>query len=266
MSNFLLSPILALFSLKFYRQAQTAPVSRGFLYLGYLSFLLALYGMILFRIQWMPAANEFVDWLKQNLPEMTLTRQGLEMKIAEPRLLTHSRWGALIYLDPVKDSPDSADLEKAVVVITRTKVGYRDPSTEELRIQNIVQQSNAANWRDVSFTQETIGRLWRKLSPWLAAIFFLTSFVGFYLWKLIAALLYSLIGMLLNLFRKTKLRYGSILNVCFFALTPLALLQALVWLFPNFPLPVNLLTSLTLTTLYLAFAILASQDRASQPV
>lgn len=255
---------MALFSLKFYRQIQTAPVSRGFLYLGYLSFLLALYGMILFRIQWMPAANEFVGWLKQNLPEMTLTRQGLEMKIAEPRLLTHSRWGALIYLDPVKDSPDPADLEKAAVVITRTKIGYRDPSTEELRIQNIVRQGNAANWRDATFTQETITQLWRRLSPWLAAIFFLTSFVGLYLWKLTAALLYSLIGILLNLFRKAKLRYASILNVSFYALTPLALLQALVWLFPNFPLPVNLLTSLALTALYLAFAILAAQDRASQ--
>ena len=265
MSNFFLSPILALFSLKFYRRAQTAPLSRGFLYLGYLSFLLALYGMILFRIQWMPAANEFAGWLKHNLPEMTLTRQGLEMKIAEPRLLTHPRWGALIYLDPAKDSPDPADLEKAAMVITRTKIGYRDPSTTEFRIQNIVQQSNAANWRDVTFTQETIGQLWRKLSPWLAAIFFLISFVGFYLWKLMAALLYSLIGILLNLFRKTKLRYGSILNVSFFTLTPMAVLQALVWLFPNFPVPVNLLTSLVLTTIYLAFAILATQERASQP-
>lgn len=266
MIHFLLAPLWSLFSPKFYRQLTEKPVASGFLYLAYLSLLLSVYGLLIFRIQFLPLADDLVIWAKENLPEMVLTRQGIQMKLSEPRLLTHPKWGALIYLDPARDFPEPADIEKAYLVVTRTQVGYRDPSTGQLRIQDLLPKTAAKGWRDATLTGNTVGLIWRKLAPWLSAIIFVSSFVGVYLWKLTAALGYSLAGLLLNRFRSVRLGYASILKLSLFAITPVTLLQTLAWQFPDWPIPLNFLTSFVVTTLYLALAILVTQPRNPQTV
>ena len=263
MRDFFLAPLWSFFNLNFYRRILARSAAWGFLYLAYLSFLLSVSMVFLVRLQFLPPAHEFVGWLAGSLPKMVLTRQGIQMDLNEPALLSHPQWGPVLYLDPAKDFPDSSDLEKAVLVLTRTKVAYRDPVGGDYRIQDLVQKRTSARAQDLVVTGDWIREIWRRVVPWLTPISLAAFFVATYLWKLNAAFAYSLVGLIFNLFRKERLPYRSLLNVSFCVLTPAALLQTLAWHFPAWPIPVNLLMGLLVTSIYLALAVLATQPRPS---
>jgi hypothetical protein len=167
MRDFFLAPILSLFSLNFYRRLLAGQQSAGFLYLAYLSFLMSLAGLLLLHLQFFPVANQFVGWLEKNIPEMVFTQGGVKMSIEEPLLLTHPQWGALFYLDPTNDFPSSIDLEKAMVIVTRTKIAYRDPSNGETRIQDLAPEAAPKNWQDFVLNRERLRELWNRLLPFL---------------------------------------------------------------------------------------------------
>lgn len=259
MSDFFLAPFLSLFSLRFYRRLLERSQALGFLYLAYLSLIFSLLGLFSFRFQFVPVANDLVEWAEKSVPEMTFTLEGVQMKIEEPLLLTHPRWGPLLYLDPQRDFPNPEDLKKALVIVTRTKLAYQDPRGGEVRIQELIPAERPERWQNLVVTGERIKRVWRQMRPWTGVIFFFSLFVGIYLWKLLAGLLYSLVGLILNLFRTERLRYPSILNLSFFVLTPVSLLQILTWLAPEWPIPLNFPTALLVTTLYLSLALLLTQ-------
>lgn len=266
MKDFLLAPVLALFSLKFYRRLLSLPQSLGFLYLVYLSLILALAGSLMIRFQILPGTNEFIGWLKGTFPEMVVTREGLKMSSQTPQLLTHPKLGPVVYFSPQSEFPQTQDMGKAALVVTRTHIAYRDPRRNQYRIQSIVPQVPTARWRDVRLNGQIIEEFWRKMRPFVAPIAFLVFFVIVYIWKLVAGLLYSLVGLLINLFRKERLPYRFILNLAFFALTPITLVQAFSWILPKMAIRINNLVALAITAAYLAFAILATQLRREEPV
>lgn len=258
MRDFLLAPFFSLFSPLFYRRLFNKPLSRGFLYLAYLSLWVTLGAAVFFRSASLPAADDLIQWLGKNLPEVLVTKTGLQMSIEKPLLLTHPRWGEILYLDPTTDSPKGEDLDKALVVITRQKAAYRNPAGGDHRIQDLVPQSPQKNWQDFLLTGEKIILFWTQLKPILTILFLIAAFIGTYLWKLAAGLFYSLAALFLNLFRKERLSYGRLLNVTFFALTPATFLQLAAGILP---FPVNFPLAFIVTGLYLALGILGTQDR-----
>ena len=267
MIHFLLAPLRSLYSLKFYRRLQARPSGQGFFYLAYLSFFAALLSIHVLQSQFLPAASNFIGWLGKNLPEMTLTSQGMRMKIDKPLLLSHPEWGPVLYLEPTKDIPEPADLQKAFLVLTRTKVGFGGgPGGGKYQIQDLVSKKNQASAAELPINEETIQRGWSRVVPVLKPILFVLFFAGIYLWKMMAGFFYSLIGLLFNLFRIEKLSYSAVLNTTFFALTPVTFLQMLAVEIPKWPLPANLLTALTVTTIYLGYAILGTQQSAPNDI
>ena len=261
MRDFILAPFLSLFSLKFYRRLLALPQTLGFLYLAYLSLFLSVWALFMFRLYTFPVADDLMSWLAKNLPAMVFTQKGIQMEIKEPLLLSHPRWGPFIYLDPTSDAPKTDDLEKAFVVITRTKVSYRNPSTGENRTLSILPKNPQQERRDVKITGDAILKFWKRSKPFVASIFFVTAFLILYLWKLLAGVFYSLIALIFNYFRSERLRYPSLLNLTFFALTPAALLEFFSWSFAMWRIPFNLLTAILVTSLYLVLAILLTQDQ-----
>lgn len=260
MRDFFLAPLLSLFSLKFYRRLLTLPKSLGFLYPAYLSLWVSLLALIMFRLQFQPLAQDFVEWLSQNLPTLKVTQEGIVMDLQEPRLMTHPQWGAFLYLDPVNEIPKMEDLDKAFFVITKTSVAYQDPVTGGRRIRRLLPEKQQANWRDATLTGEALSRFWRISKPFVSSIFFVILFIGIYLWKLAAGFFYSLIGLIINLFRMERLSYAAVLQLSFFALTPLTLLQVWLGTFPLVWFPLNFFTGALITSLYLALAILGTQQ------
>ena len=262
MKDFLLSPLLSLFSLSFYRRINSRKTASGFFYVGYLSLILTFTVLLAYRIYFFPSADQFMKWLGGNLPPLTVTRQGVQMELKQPLLLTHPQWGPLVYFDPVSEAPKPEDLEKALVIVTRTTLSYRDPRSGETRIQRLIPEPRKGEWRDMVLTGDRLLFLWSRTRPLVGITVVLGFFIASCLWKLLVGLLYSLVGLLFNRFRREPLTYSAVLNVAFFALTPVTLLQGVGWLVPAFVLPFGFLISLVLTAAYLAFGILATQQKA----
>lgn len=256
MRDFLLAPIFSLFSLGFYRRLAKKAPSFGFLYLGYLSCLVSLWALFMFRSISLPFADDLVGWFAKNLPQVTFTREGLQMSTTEPILLSHPALGPLFYFDPTSDAPRPEDLEKAFVVISRKKIAYRGVGGSDYRIQNLVAPPTQREWRNFALTGETVAQFWLKLRPFLSVSFFVIASVSIFLWKLLAGLLYSLVALLLNSIRKERLPYPALFTISLFALTPATLLQAVSVQFQKFGIPINLLTGFLVTTAYLALGIL----------
>lgn len=258
MRDFFLAPILSLFSLKFYRRLVTVSQVLGFLYLAYLSFLVAFVETAHFRTRAYPIISEFVGWMEKNLPEMVVTSQGVQMIISEPKLLTHPRWGPVIYLDPTSDFPKQTDWNKAPLILARQRIAYRGRTGNNYQVQDLIPKNVDPNWRGFVITGEKIMQYWKNYKPMLGPFLFASIFVFTYFWKLIAGLLYSLLGIGLNRFRSEKLPYPFVLNLTFFALTPVIWLQLFSRLL-HWHVPLSFLTAFVLTALYLAFAILGTQ-------
>ena len=260
MIDFFLAPVLSCFSARFYQGRLRGSQTRGFLYIGYLSFLFSLGLLFAFQTRGLPATDELVHWIGNNTPALTFTREGVRMSIDQPLLLAHPQWGALFYFDPQSDFPRAEDLQKAMVVIARKQVAFHGPRGNQYRIQDLTPRGGLKKWRDLTLTGIKIIDNWGKIKPFLAVIFLGTAFLGIYLWKLLAGLFYSLIGLLWNRFRKERLGYPSILNLTFFAMGPITLIQIASAVFPLIPPVLGLFpVALIVTSAYLAFGILQSQ-------
>lgn len=262
MRDFFFAPILSLFSVRFYQRLTTYPrLLLGFLYPAYLSLLIATSTFILFNINSQPLIDELISWFAKKLPAITLTSEGAQMEIQAPLLLEHPQWGPLLYLDPMNDSPKTEDFGKAFVILAKKNVAYQDPARGGYQIQPVTPGTDRrGNWREVKITGDTITLFWSRLRPYVGVIVFTAMFIGGYLWKLLAGLFYSLIACLINLVRTDRLPYRTVLLLSFFALTPITVLQLVASLFPGWPIPLNFLTGLLITSLYLVLAILGTQQ------
>lgn len=214
----------------------------------------------MFRIRSLPIVDELISWISQSLPEMTFTPQRIRMNIPSPQLLSHPRWGPLVHLNPQSESPELS--REAYVILTRSSMAVFNPATEEYRIQSLIPRRNAERqWRDLEIPREKVLRFWRRLRPWIAVFFFIIVFIVVYLWKILAKLYYSFIGLILNVFRKERLSYSSLLQLSFFVLSPVYLLQIITWSFPAAKIPLNFWTALLATTLYLGLTVLGTQEK-----
>lgn len=260
MSEFFLSPILSLFSLSFYKRVIHYPLKRGFLFLFYLSLLFSVWASVLFYRRSLPSIDEFIGWLGANLPQINLTKQGLELQTKEPVLLTHPRFGPLIYIDPTIDTPHKEQVDKAPVVLTHTKAVYHNTNTGEIRMQSLV-PTDTRKWKPAVITGEKVLKVWRRVRPLISIIFFGIVSTATFFWKLLAALGYSLVSLILNLLRKQRLNYKQIFNATIFALAPPSVLQWISWQFPALQLATHFFIIFPVTVLYLGIAILATQEK-----
>ncbi len=257
-----LAPFFAFFNLSFYKRIIRLSLGKGFLYLLYLSAVYALLIMAYVGADMLPKANEFTDWFAGNLPQVTLTKEGVVTDAPQPFELVHPKYGKILAMDTTRESLDNPP-PGFYVYITKTKALARQSGRAESRVYELVPQTAEAKaqWKDVVITGELIKTLYKKFLPYVYPLTFGVVFFVVILWKILAGLFYSLVALLLNNFRREKLPYAALLNCSFFALTPVAVLQAVGIYVPRVAAPLNFLAALVLTSIYLVIAILATQEK-----
>lgn len=260
MTDILLGPLLSLGSLAIYRRAARRPLSHGLTYLGWLALLFASAVMVVVSTVWLPAADDFAAWLEAHVPEMRITKDGVVTTASEPVVLTHPKLGKVLVVDTSKDVPSAEDLDGAPVFVGRRHVTIANGPRGEQRVFDVT-QANGGSWVgttvDARFVRDVYGRIRAYAGP----ILFLLLVALFFVWKLLAALLYSLLGVALNRFRKEPLPYAGVLNVTFFAMTMVVALQSVALLGGPTPLRVGRLAAWAITGAYLAAALLPPERR-----
>jgi hypothetical protein len=267
MLTFFTAPLTAFFYPPVYRDAAKSSAGRGVLYSLYLAGITVTLVMIFFSARFMPQADAFVDWVRTNMPVMIWTPAGLSLENGKTTAtLEHPKYGTIAIFDMTKTATTEADMGKAYILVTATKV-FLQRAPGQIEERNIT----AAGIRSkqqlpprVRIDGVVTLKLYQNIKSMMTFMLPFLAFVFSFMFFLVANLFYSLAGLLFNLMRAEKLGYGAIFNLTCFATTPtvtFSLLRALtpvrVLAWPPF---MNIL--INLVYLFLAFKITEKKPTA----
>ena len=265
MIDFLITPVLSFFSLRLYHRVLKAGVGRGFAYLAYLTALFCLLAIFLCHFILLPIVKDFGQWLIDVTPEMKITSSGLETKMAQPYLVKHPVIGLLYLIDTTRSEAALLDDRSgAPILIGKDHIVFRGTARHETRMydfKRVIEQVQKTN-RPVSITKQLMYQLARRVYGMIIPLILLFLIPAFFLWKLLVVLFYSVVALLLNLFRKEKLRYRSLFVLSCFVITPVTIIQWMNISIPEVHFNVNMLLSFALTTAYLAYGMFVSSRSA----
>ncbi len=252
----LTAPFFALFSRDFYRRAALAGPGKGFTYLAYLSALMLLAAFFAVNTRLLPAADRFVVWLQSEMPVLQWTPAGLSMKDRTSFALVHPQFGPLAQFDMTRKEIQAGDMGENSIFVTSQTVYMRQPGRTELKTYDVTQLGNKQAMQPFEIRPETLGSFYQRIKPGLTAVFILAIFAGLLIWKILAALFYSWVALLINMSRREPLHYSHLWTLACFALTPAALIQSLQLIIPALTsLPFGPAGSFLVTTAYLFIAI-----------
>ena len=257
------APFYALFDLNFYRSAAQAKLSKGFLYLLYLAGIAAVFFLIFFYTVLNPQLNGTIDWVKQNMPNDLVFKDGMLYRSSEaPFTMIHPDYGALVTFDMAKPSVTLEELQGVPVIVTSNRMYYVQRG--EIQSYNLSDFTRGRpQTEDIFINGELIDQVIKEVKPIFTTILFCVMAPAFYIWNLLAALFYSLIGLFINHFRFEKMSYLSIFNISIFSMTASILIQFLRMLLPFLGgIPFGPLGSLIVTIPYLVYAIKYSEKTA----
>ncbi len=263
--DILLAPVYSFFSTSFYRRVIRYSVGKGFLYLAFLSLIYSLLILFFFWTPFKPNIDKFVNWFAANLPQLTLTKEGVLTSVTQPFQLKSPVYGSVLVIDTTKDTLEGMPSE-TLIYMTKTKLVFKNQNRNELRVFELVPSTEEAKakWKDFVLTGPFLEGWYKKLVPVVIPAILIVVFWMFFVWKILASLFYSLIALLINLFRREKLGYGHLLTLSMFALTPVAVLQIFSLFIPRMGIALNFFTAVILTSLYLALGILATQEKSPE--
>jgi len=267
--NLLTAPFYALFSTAFYRNVQKSRVGRGMLYMLYLSVITTLLMIFVSVTRFLPVANSFIDWVKQDMPKLTWTSGGMVMDARSPYLMVHPELGPLITFDTTVEEVTTEDMGDTMMYITSKKLYVRQ-GINQIRVYDLLQAAAQAEARGqevpqaINITPDLIQQFYDSLKPWILSLGALFFLLFLYLWKLLIAFLYSWIGLLINMMRQSKLEFGQIYTTTLFVMTVPLVIQWIRLVVPFVGrLPFGILGSLLVTIGYLFFAVKIAEEKVS---
>jgi uncharacterized membrane protein len=251
----ILDPINAVTSIEFYRKAAAQAVARTAGYLCYLAFLFSLIATVAIRVRVGPEIDKTFVWLEKSMPTLTLSNGKMISKLTAPLTLRHPDAPDVAVtidtarVDPV--TPQMLETQKVMAYISSNAL-YVMRSPGELRVFDFTTQKLGAKpfVIDAPFYESSRQFLDRILYPFLLVIIF----VVFALWKTLAALFYSLVGISMNSLFRGALSYASLFNIAAYAQTLMVIVFA-IFLFMPTPLPWAGAISFIATSIYIALSV-----------
>ncbi len=258
--SFLADPISSLFSRDFYRKASRWSVLRGLAYLCYLSLLLTLLFVWLLKTVAVPEMDQFVGWLKKEMPVLVWSEGKLALKEGTVRELKHPVYGPLIKFDMTHSDFTELELGEYTIGITPEKAFVHQGGG---RLKEFAWKPRPGEEKQTfEITQDTIGAAYHQMKSRLTVFFIFLLWGAVILWNVIAALFYSWVSLMINWTRRgEKLHYSHLLNISICALTPATFVMASQLCVPALNrLSFGIFGSFVLTAAYLFFAILGTDD------
>jgi hypothetical protein len=254
--RFLLAPIFAFFDLSIYREARGVKTGAAVLFVAYLSLLFCMALAILGLTQ-MSVADDFVSWLKKDLPSFTISQTGLKIDQPGRYEIRHPQLGLLAILDDTKEivSPDEAG--KVPLYVT-SKFIYinKNGKVESSQIGSQAKKDFSAH-----VDSALIDRLYKKIKMPLIIFGLVLLFIMGFLTRLLAALFFSSVGLLIQLVLPRNLTFSQLFSMASFVIAvslPFNLLQYIPQLTKIFSGPAGALIAFV----YMVLAI-SSQPRVT---
>ena len=220
--------------------------------------------MLMVKINVMPAFESFAGWFSVHMPELQIENGIISSPVKQPYQMVHPDFGNIMIVDTGKEEATSAETGKTILYVTKHRIYARNPVRNETRIFDLASETQKERFKKAEkISGPMVLDFFRKARPIFTAIFFFSSAIFFFMWKLSAAIFYSLIALILNQFREEKFGYPALLNTSIFATTAVSVLQIMGLMTgnPHFQIPVWMAAAVT--TLYLGLALLIASPPES---
>ncbi len=248
----ILAPINAITSVNFYKKVSTQSLGRTFGYLVYLSVLFSLVLTVMLRVRVWPVLQGTFNWMGTSVPVITYANGRLSTPTNERLVLRYPALPQIaVILDTARTAPVTAQemADAKVMAYATASAIHVLKGAGQVEVYDLSKGPAKPFVLDDKFYRE----LARNLSRLLYPAGFAACFVVFFLWKSLAALFYSCIGLIINGVSEAGLEYKSLFSLSAYAQTLLIAVQAIMLFVPaHIPFFPVLAVAATGTYLWLA--------------
>ena len=270
MLDYLFSPILSLFSPRFYKRIQKSSVVAGFIYLVYLSIIYTIVFLVHISLRWIPIVEDTVSWFARAVPPITYQKREFSSPVKQPFTLKHPMLGTVMVIDTSKETATAEEIKKTYFFITKKLVYVTNPIAQETQVVDLSSSKvkNTSGEINQTFTGKMIVIFYKRAKPVFLVVLFVLAGGLVFLWKLSAAFISFLIAVVMNQFRERMLPSSGLFNTSAFAVTFVVFLQMLDMIAPGLHLMPPTWMAVLMTSLYLGFAILviAPSEKSGRPL
>lgn len=262
--NLWTAPIFTFFSRPFYLAIAGDRSKKGIFYLLYLSGLMAILMLVMTQTVIAPTVKTFMDWAAKDMPILTLTPDGtVSMDRPSPYTMVHPELGPLVLFKTDSDTLNPEELLHVQFAVTRTQMHVNEsgqPKTYAIR-DVLARNAKFKNQKEpLVLSPESLNQFSKQIQPLLFVMMGLGTLVGFFLWKLAVALIYSWVGVGFNRMRSDPLPYGKVFDLTIYSLTPAIAFQTLRLVVPFLSaIPFLFVLDMSISLAYLYFSVKMSE-------
>lgn len=245
----------------FYKEVPKKPLWATVAYIVLLGGLFSLAVTVAVYQNVRPRIEQAAEWAASNMPTLTLADGKLASSAAGPTEVRHPDVPqAGLMVDTARTEPVTpAEMAQRKLIAYFTAETVYVLTADRLEAYPLAQTKGKESMVvDGPFYRQLAGILVKVLYP----IAFLTSWATFVLWKHAAALLYSLVGMIVNAMMNAGHEWPSLYRMAVYAQTPVVVLQTAALFLPR-PIPLFPVLALILVTAYLWQALRHAEPPAA---
>ncbi len=215
-----------MYNIDFYRQVLSVPLKTCFKYLAYLSLIGAVLATLAFSFYVFPELNRTAQWAEREFPDITWTPEGIVMNAPSPYEMFHPDMGAVIVFDTNVDEINPETMGNVYALVTATNL-YLRRDGESVVVYDLTRDPAAMDPSDTvaQVTGANIKETYDNFVPLLFLIVPLFSFVVIFFFKVMEAVVYSLVALAICALQKKQLPNEQLFKLAAFALTAAAFLQ-----------------------------------------
>ncbi len=217
--NFFVKIFKSFTSIDFYKDIKSKPFSASFKYLLLFLLIITIALSIRFSFIFVGGANFVADWISTNIPEITIRNGEVSSPASQPYIKGTNDFAFI--LDTTGQTTTISPQYAAGILLMKNKIVHKQSEIE-------TREYDLSNTPYFVLNKEVIERI-KKIFIWVTIPLMVVFLYLYYVVaKLLQALLFSLLTLIINGVAKLKIAYSGLLNIGVFAATLPTILGAIV--------------------------------------
>lgn len=240
-------PVFSFFSGKLYKDVGLRWKGVNF---GYLLLFLALCWiptMVRMHVVFAAFVENYAPGYLEQMPEITIRDGELSISEEQPYYIKAPDSNDILAVIDTTGTFNTLEDANALCLVTKNKITWRKSDIE-------TQTMDLSQIAEFDLTRKDVMGWLRMVSKFLAVTIYPGALLGSYVFRILQALIYGVVGLLFGLLFKSALSYGAMVRVAVVAMTPGMVVKTILGM-AEVRVPYSGLILLLVTLVYLLFAV-----------
>lgn len=243
-------------SVDFYRHVKSQPFATAFKYLLLFLLIITIALSVRFSFILLNGTNFIADWISTNIPEITIRNGEVSSPAQQPYIKGTNDF--VFILDTTGQTTQIAPEYRAGILLLKNKIVHKQSEVE-------TREYDLSRTPYFVLNKAIVDRI-KSIFVWITIPLMVIFLYLYYITaKLIQALIFSLLTLIINAVSKSKITYGGLLNIGIFTLTLPTILGTIVDII-GLRMPFFWLIYTGIYIIYLVIMTVGSKDKAEPEV